>query len=48
MDEGMRVQTEFGSDVWELVLATGFAECRIVTVEFPSAQALVARKPLRK
>lgn len=47
IDEGMRVQTEFGSDVWELVLATGFDECRIVTAEFPSAQAIVARKPSR-
>jgi ubiquinone/menaquinone biosynthesis C-methylase UbiE len=45
-DPGMIVQTEYGTDVWESVLEAGFDECRIVTVEFPSAQAIVARKPL--
>jgi SAM-dependent methyltransferase len=39
------VHTEFGSDFWELVLDAGFDECRVVTVEFPSAQAIAARKP---
>ena len=41
-----QVHTEYGSDFWEQVLAAGFDECRIVTVEFPSAQAIAARKPL--
>jgi SAM-dependent methyltransferase len=39
------VQTEFGSDFWELVLRAGFDDCRIVSVEFPAAQAIAARKP---
>lgn len=42
----MLVQTEYGSDFWESVLQAGFDECRLVTVEFPSAQAIAARKPL--
>jgi hypothetical protein len=41
-----KVHTEYGCDFWEQVLAAGFDECRIVTVEFPSAQAIAARKPL--
>lgn len=40
------VHTEYGSDCWEQVLSAGFDECRIVTAEFPSAQAFAARKPL--
>jgi len=44
----MLVQTEYGSDFWEQVLSAGFDECRIVTVEFPSAQAIAARKPRRQ
>jgi SAM-dependent methyltransferase len=39
------VHTEFGSDCWELVMEAGFDECRIVTAEFPAAQAIAARKP---
>lgn len=39
------VHTEYGSDCWEQVLAAGFDECRIVTVEYPTAQAIAARKP---
>ena len=41
----MLVHTEYGCDFWEQVLKVGFDECRIVTVEFPSAQAIAARKP---
>jgi len=40
------VHTEYGSDFWEQILAAGFDECRIVTVEYPSAQAIAARKAL--
>jgi len=40
------VRTEYGSDFWEQVLAAGFDECHIVTVEYPSAQAIAARKAL--
>lgn len=42
------VHTEYGSDFWASVLDAGFEECRIVTVEFPSAQAIAAQKPRRK
>jgi SAM-dependent methyltransferase len=42
----MLVHTEYGCDFWEQVLGAGFDECRIVSVEFPSAQGLAARKPL--
>ena len=44
--DDMLVQTEYGSDFWEQVLTAGFDECRIVTVEYPSAQAIAAHKPL--
>jgi SAM-dependent methyltransferase len=39
------VHTEYGSDFWGQLFEAGFAECRIVTAEFPSAQAIAARKP---
>jgi len=39
------VHTEYGSDCWEQVFLAGFDECHIVTVEFPTAQAIAARKP---
>jgi SAM-dependent methyltransferase len=39
------VQTEYGSDFWVQLFEAGFVECRIVTAEFPSAQAIAARKP---
>lgn len=42
----MLVQTEYGSDFWEPILQAGFDECRLVTVEFPTAQGIAARKPL--
>ena len=41
------VHTEFGVDVWEFVLRTGFSECRIIGLEFPAAQVLVGVKPLK-
>ena len=39
------VQTEYGSDFWTQLFEAGFTECRIVSVEFPSAQAIAGRKP---
>lgn len=39
------VQTEYGSDFWVQLFEAGFTECRIVSAEFPSAQAIAARKP---
>jgi ubiquinone/menaquinone biosynthesis C-methylase UbiE len=40
------VQTEYGADFWSQILQVGFEECRIVTAEFPTAQAIAARKSL--
>ena len=39
------VQTEYGNDFWVQLFEAGFTECRIVSAEFPSAQAIAARKP---
>ncbi len=41
------VHTEFGADVWALVLQTGFASCQIVPFRYPSGLALIATKPER-
>jgi SAM-dependent methyltransferase len=35
------VHTEYGADAWKHVLLAGFAECRIVALEYPASQALV-------
>jgi SAM-dependent methyltransferase len=42
LDEAMRVHTEFGADVWEVVLSAGFSECRIVSYCYPAGIALIA------
>jgi ubiquinone/menaquinone biosynthesis C-methylase UbiE len=39
-----RVWTEFGSDIWQYVIQAGFQECRIISLEYPTAQAIVAVK----
>jgi SAM-dependent methyltransferase len=44
-DPGMTVATEFGADAWAMVMEAGFDECRLVTAEYPSAQAIAARRP---
>jgi hypothetical protein len=36
------VHTEYGADAWRHVIEAGFSECRIISVEYPSALALVA------
>lgn len=41
------VHTEFGADVWALVLQTGFASCQIVPFRYPSGLALIATKQER-
>lgn len=38
------VFTEFGADIWELVLKAGFSSCEIFSLEYPAALAIVARK----
>ena len=46
--EDYQVQTEYGADFWSQILQVGFDECRIVTAEFPAAQAIAARKALNR
>lgn len=38
------VHTEFGADIWSYVMQSGFSECRIITIEYPAAQAIVGVK----
>lgn len=35
------VHSEYGSDAWRQVIQAGFGECRIISLGFPAAQALV-------
>ena len=38
------VHTEYGADIWKQVMQAGFAECRIIALEYPAAIALIAIK----
>ncbi|MEB3182504.1 MAG: class I SAM-dependent methyltransferase [Nostocaceae cyanobacterium] len=38
------VYTEYGCDAWKQVIQAGFQECRLFSIDYPSAQALVAVK----
>ena len=38
------VYTEYGCDAWKHVIKAGFDECRIYSLEYPSAQALAASR----
>ena len=38
------VRTEFGSDAWTYVLAAGFDDVRIVSLEYPAGMAFISRK----
>ena len=38
------VETEYGSDAWAHLVLAGFQECRLITLEFPSALALVGAR----
>jgi SAM-dependent methyltransferase len=38
------VHTEFGADVWTVVLQTGFSSCQFLPFRYPSGLALIARK----
>lgn len=40
-DEAMRVRTEYGADVWTQVVEAGFAEARVVALEYPAGLAVV-------
>ena len=39
-----RVYTEYGADAWKQVIQAGFEECRIFSMDFPAAHALVGKK----
>jgi SAM-dependent methyltransferase len=39
------VHTEYGADMWTQLFLAGFQECRIVSMEYPAAQALVGIAP---
>lgn len=41
--EDLLVHTEFGDDVWGIVLGAGFRHCTIHALEFPSGLAIEAR-----
>jgi len=43
-DPGMLVHTEFGADVWTMVLAAGFSSCKLVPYVFPSGLAIVGER----
>jgi SAM-dependent methyltransferase len=38
------VYTEYGADAWKHVIQAGFEECRIFSMDFPAAHALVGKK----
>ncbi len=38
------VRTEYGCDAWKQVIQAGFQECRIFSINYPAAQAMVAVK----
>jgi SAM-dependent methyltransferase len=40
---GMLVHTEFGADVWTLVLHAGFSRCELWPFRFPAGLAILAR-----
>jgi SAM-dependent methyltransferase len=42
-DPGMLVHTEFGADVWTLVIRAGFSSCELVPFRFPAGLAILAR-----
>lgn len=46
MKRDFAVVTEYGADAWKHVIAAGFEECRISSLEYPAAQALVGVKAL--
>lgn len=42
-DPHMLVHTEFGADVWAMVLGAGFSSCDLVSYRFPAGLAIAAR-----
>ena len=44
VDSHMLVHTEFGSDVWAMVLGAGFSSCELIPFCFPAGLAIIARR----
>jgi SAM-dependent methyltransferase len=38
------VCTEFGADIWQMVLKAGFRSCEIYSLEYPAALVMIAKK----
>jgi SAM-dependent methyltransferase len=38
------VHTEFGADVWKVVISAGYSSCEIFSFEYPAALVLIAKK----
>lgn len=38
------VYTEYGCDAWNHVIRSGFKECRLISIDYPAAQAFIAVK----
>jgi ubiquinone/menaquinone biosynthesis C-methylase UbiE len=38
------VYTEFGSDVWNYVIQSGFSSCEFYSYDYPAGIAIIARK----
>ncbi len=43
-----RVQTEFGADAWTYLIQAGFEAVSLNAVDFPSALAMSAKKPIER
>lgn len=42
--EDFKVRTEFGADAWGIVIDSGFSECGIFSLEYPSALVFICKK----
>ncbi len=40
----MKVWTEFGADMWQTVIQSGFKSCKIFAFEYPSALVMICQK----
>src|SRR5262249_12650310 len=43
-DQDLLVHTEFGADVWTMVIEAGFESCELIAFHYPSGIAIVARR----
>jgi len=42
--QDLLVYTDYGADVWKHLILAGFKECRIISLEYPAAQAFIGIK----